>query len=329
MRTFEKNILTFSIFNENNILIKDLISTPPEKLIAVAKSMRHMELSDGSSWVMPEVGFAPVVDNVVLKKNYIVHGVKRRSSSINTSRVDHIYQDPHEKNYKFRLHYGDITDSTSVSKIIYSTKPDEIYNLAAQSHVAVSFEVPEYTANADGLGALRILEAIKFHRLEKKTKFYQAGTSEMFGRVRETPQSENTPFYPRSPYEKMDGWVHLPRLIDKIRLQKAGQLHEDYQPNYLNKGFDLAWFEASGITPEALIEVVTNSITDGQISDWIKANVNKSDSEKKTLQNNLLSYGTHGVLLEKLIQRKAESGLQDRHDIQCMFQYIDADEGRI
>ena len=106
----------------------------------------------------------------LLKKNYIVHGIKRRSSSINTSRVDHIYQDPHEKNYKFRLHYGDITDSTSVSKIIYSTKPDEIYNLAAQSHVAVSFEVPEYTANADGLGALRILEAIKFHKLEKKNK---------------------------------------------------------------------------------------------------------------------------------------------------------------
>ena len=135
--------------------------------------------------------------------------------------------------------------------------------------------------------------------------------------------------YPRSPYEKMDGWVHLPRLIDKIRLNKAGQLHEDYQPNYLNKGFDLAWFEASGVASETLSEVVTNSITDGQICDWIKANVNKSDSEKKTLQNNLLSYGTHGVLLEKLIQRKAESGLQDRHDIQCMFQYIDADEGRI
>ena len=126
----------------------------------------------------------------LLKKNYIVHGIKRRSSSINTSRVDHIYQDPHEKNYKFRLHYGDITDSTSVSKIIYSTKPDEIYNLAAQSHVAVSFEVPEYTANADALGALRILEAIKFHNLQNYTKYYQAGTSEMFGKVQAKPQNE-------------------------------------------------------------------------------------------------------------------------------------------
>ena len=137
---------------------------------------------------------------LLLKKNYIVHGVKRRSSSINTSRIDHIYQDPHEKNYKFRLHYGDITDSLSVSRIIQKIKPDEIYNLAAQSHVAVSFEVPEYTANTDALGALRILEAIKFHKLNKKTKFYQAGTSEMFGRVRKIPQNEKTEFYPQSPY---------------------------------------------------------------------------------------------------------------------------------
>ena len=137
---------------------------------------------------------------LLLKKNYIVHGVKRRSSSINTFRVDHIYQDPHEKNYKFRLHYGDITDSSSVSSIIKKTKPDEIYNLAAQSHVAVSFEVPEYTANADALGALRILEAIKFHKLEKKTKFYQAGTSEMYGKVQTIPQNEKTQFYPLSPY---------------------------------------------------------------------------------------------------------------------------------
>ena len=144
----------------------------------------------------------------LLKKNYIVHGIKRRSSSINTSRVDHIYQDPHEQNYKFRLHYGDITDSTSVSKIIYSTKPDEIYNLAAQSHVAVSFEVPEYTANADGLGALRILEAIKFHKLEKKTKFYQAGTSEMYGKVQAIPQNEKTPFYPLSPYGVAKLYAH-------------------------------------------------------------------------------------------------------------------------
>ena len=145
---------------------------------------------------------------LLLGKNYIVHGVKRRSSSRNTFRVDHIYQDPHEKNYKFRLHYGDITDSSSVSNIIKKTKPDEIYNLAAQSHVAVSFEVPEYTANADGLGALRILEAIKFHKLEKKTKFYQAGTSEMFGKVQSIPQNEKTNFYPLSPYGVAKLYAH-------------------------------------------------------------------------------------------------------------------------
>ena len=145
---------------------------------------------------------------LLLNKNYIVNGVKRRSSSINTSRVDHIYQDPHEKNYKFRLHYGDITDSSSVSSIIKKVKPDEIYNLAAQSHVAVSFEVPEYTANADALGALRILEAIKFHNLEKKTKFYQAGTSEMYGKVQSSPQNEKTPFYPLSPYGVAKLYAH-------------------------------------------------------------------------------------------------------------------------
>ena len=145
---------------------------------------------------------------LLLKKGYIVNGVKRRSSSINTFRVDHIYQDPHEKNYKFRLHYGDITDSSSVSHIIKKTKPDEIYNLAAQSHVAVSFEVPEYTANADALGALRILEAIKFHKLEKKTKFYQAGTSEMYGKVQSIPQNEKTDFYPLSPYGVAKLYAH-------------------------------------------------------------------------------------------------------------------------
>ena len=145
---------------------------------------------------------------LLLKKNYIVHGVKRRSSSINTTRIDHIYQDPHEKNYKFRLHYGDVTDSLSVSSIIKKIKPDEIYNLAAQSHVAVSFEVPEYTANADGLGTLRILEAIKFHKLQKKTKFYQAGTSEMYGKVQKIPQNEKTPFYPQSPYGVAKLYAH-------------------------------------------------------------------------------------------------------------------------
>jgi len=145
---------------------------------------------------------------LLLKKKYIVHGVKRRSSSINTSRVDHIYQDPQIKSRNFFLHYGDITDSTSVSKIIESIRPDEIYNLAAQSHVAVSFEVPEYTANADALGTLRILEAIKFHKLEKKTKFYQAGTSEMYGKVQETPQNEKTNFYPLSPYGVAKLYAH-------------------------------------------------------------------------------------------------------------------------
>ena len=144
----------------------------------------------------------------LLKKNYIVHGVKRRSSSFNTGRIDHLYQDPHEKNRKFILHYGDITDAISVSSIIKNIKPDEIYNLAAQSHVAVSFEVPEYTANADGLGSLRILEAIKFHGFEKKTKFYQAGTSEMFGKVIQKPQTEKTPFYPRSPYGVAKVYAH-------------------------------------------------------------------------------------------------------------------------
>ena len=144
----------------------------------------------------------------LLKKNYIVHGVKRRSSSFNTGRIDHLYQDPHEKKRKFILHYGDITDAISVSSIIKDIKPDEIYNLAAQSHVAVSFEVPEYTANADGIGALRILEAIKFHGFEKKTKFYQAGTSEMFGKVIQIPQTEKTPFYPRSPYGVAKVYAH-------------------------------------------------------------------------------------------------------------------------
>jgi GDPmannose 4,6-dehydratase len=146
--------------------------------------------------------------DLLIKKKYQVHGVKRRSSSFNTGRIDHIYQDPHLKNRKFILHYGDVTDSLSVSTIIKNIKPDEIYNLAAQSHVAVSFEVPEYTANADAIGALRILEAIKFHGFEKITKFYQAGTSEMFGRVQESPQSEKTPFYPRSPYGVAKVYAH-------------------------------------------------------------------------------------------------------------------------
>jgi GDPmannose 4,6-dehydratase len=144
----------------------------------------------------------------LIEKGYKVHGVKRRSSSFNTGRIDHIYQDPYEKRRNFFLHYGDVTDAISVSTLIKKIKPSEIYNLAAQSHVAVSFEVPEYTANADAIGALRILEAIKFHGLEKITKFYQAGTSEMFGKVQQVPQDENTPFYPRSPYGVAKVYAH-------------------------------------------------------------------------------------------------------------------------
>jgi len=145
---------------------------------------------------------------LLIDKGYIVHGVKRRSSSFNTGRIDHLYQEPQVKSRNFILHYGDITDSLSVSTMIKNIKPNEIYNLAAQSHVAVSFEVPEYTANADAVGALRILEAIKFHGLQSKTKFYQAGTSEMFGKVQEIPQSEKTPFYPRSPYGVAKVYAH-------------------------------------------------------------------------------------------------------------------------
>jgi GDPmannose 4,6-dehydratase len=136
----------------------------------------------------------------LLKKGYIVHGVKRRSSLFNTDRIDHLYQDPHVEHRNFVLHYGDLTDSTNLIRIIQQVQPDEIYNLAAMSHVAVSFETPEYTANADGIGTLRILEAIRILGLEKKTRFYQASTSELYGLVQEIPQKETTPFYPRSPY---------------------------------------------------------------------------------------------------------------------------------
>ena len=136
----------------------------------------------------------------LLNKGYKVHGIKRRTSLINTDRIDHLYEEPHENDRKFILHHGDLTDSTSLIRVIQEVQPDEIYNLAAQSHVAVSFEVPEYTANSDALGALRILEAIRILKLEKKTKYYQASTSELYGDVRETPQNEKTPFYPRSPY---------------------------------------------------------------------------------------------------------------------------------
>ena len=136
----------------------------------------------------------------LLEKGYVVHGIKRRASLFNTDRIDHLYQDPHDPDQRFILHYGDLTDSTNLIRIIQQVQPDEIYNLAAQSHVAVSFETPEYTANADALGTLRLLEAIRILGLEKKTKLYQASTSELFGKVQEIPQKETTPFYPRSPY---------------------------------------------------------------------------------------------------------------------------------
>src|SRR5579859_3070567 len=137
---------------------------------------------------------------VLLAKGYAVHGIKRRSSSFNTARIDHLYQDPHDTDLRFFLHYGDMTDSMSLVRIIQDSQPTEIYNLAAQSHVQVSFESPEYTANADALGALRLLEAIRILRMERQVRFYQASSSELYGQVREVPQRETTPFYPRSPY---------------------------------------------------------------------------------------------------------------------------------
>ena len=140
------------------------------------------------------------LSELLLAKGYIVHGIKRRSSSFNTGRIDHLYQDPHEEDGRLFLHFGDMTDATNLIRLVQETQPDEIYNLAAQSHVQVSFETAEYTANADGIGTLRLLEAIRLLKLTDKTRFYQASTSELFGKVRETPQSETTPFYPRSPY---------------------------------------------------------------------------------------------------------------------------------
>jgi GDPmannose 4,6-dehydratase len=144
----------------------------------------------------------------LLAKGYSVHGIKRRASLFNTERIDHLYQDPHEQNIRLTLHYGDLTDSTNLIRIIQEAQPDEIYNLGAQSHVQVSFETPEYTANSDAVGTLRVLEAIRILGLEKKTRFYQASTSEMFGKVQETPQRETTPFYPRSPYGVAKLYAH-------------------------------------------------------------------------------------------------------------------------
>jgi GDPmannose 4,6-dehydratase len=148
----------------------------------------------------------------LLNKRYVVHGIKRRSSSFNTGRVDHLYQDPHEAGQRFVLHYGDMTDATNLIRIVQDTQPDEIYNLAAQSHVHVSFETPEYTANADGLGTLRLLEAVRILGMEKRVRFYQASTSELYGTVQEIAQREITPFYPRSPYAaaKLHGyWITI------------------------------------------------------------------------------------------------------------------------
>ncbi|VFN05836.1 MAG: GDPmannose 4,6-dehydratase [Candidatus Kentron sp. G] len=156
----------------------------------------------------------------LLDKGYLVHGIKRRASLFNTDRIDHLYQEPHEGERKFILHHGDLTDSSSLVRIIQQVQPDEIYNLAAQSHVAVSFEEPEYTADSDALGTLRILEAIRILGLEKKTRFYQASTSELYGLVQETPQKETTPFYPRSPYvlrpSKFEG--HCPMIRHGCRM---------------------------------------------------------------------------------------------------------------
>jgi GDPmannose 4,6-dehydratase len=159
------------------------MTTPPVALITGATGQDGAYLSE-----------------FLLKKGYVVHGIKRRSSSFNTGRVDHLYQDPHERGVRFLLHYGDMTDATNLIRIVQDTQPDEIYNLAAQSHVQVSFETAEYTANADGLGTLRLLEAIRILGIEKRVRFYQASTSELYGNVRERPQRETTPFYPRSPY---------------------------------------------------------------------------------------------------------------------------------
>ncbi len=145
---------------------------------------------------------------LLLQKGYLVHGVKRRSASFNTGRIEHLYQDPHEPDQRFVLHFGDMTDATNLIRLVQETQPDEIYNLAAQSHVQVSFETAEYTANADGLGTLRLLEAIRLLKLEDKTRFYQASTSELYGKVQEVPQSETTPFYPRSPYAVAKLYAH-------------------------------------------------------------------------------------------------------------------------
>jgi len=184
---------------------------------------------------------------LLLDKGYEVHGIKRRTSMFNTDRIDHLYQDPHESDQKFILHHGDMTDSTSLIRIIQQVQPDEIYNLAAQSHVAVSFEEPEYTADSDGIGTLRVLEAIRILGLKKRTRFYQASTSELYGKVQETPQTETTPFYPRSPYGVAKVYGHY--------------ITVNYRESY-------EMLACSGIlfnheSPRRGLEFVTRKITDG------------------------------------------------------------------
>src|SRR5207248_5792665 len=184
---------------------------------------------------------------LLLGKGYLVHGVKRRASLFNTQRIDHLYQDPHDRKRRLVLHYGDMTDTSSLIRIIQQAQPDEIYNLAAQSHVAVSFEEPEYTADSDGLGTLRVLEAIRILGLDKKTRFYQASSSELYGMVRETPQRETTPFYPRSPYGVAQTYAHY--------------ITVNYRESY-------GLFASSGIlfnhtSPRRGREFVTRKISDG------------------------------------------------------------------
>jgi GDPmannose 4,6-dehydratase len=187
------------------------LRSPVSQLTRVSWNIRqllHANPARPGTWIMGKIALITGITgqdgaylaDFLLGKGYEVHGIKRRASSFNTDRIDHLYQDPHESRVRLRLHYGDLTDATNLIRIVQQVQPDEIYNLAAQSHVAVSFETPEYTANADALGTLRILEAIRILGMERKTRFYQASTSEMFGKVREVPQRETTPFYPRSPY---------------------------------------------------------------------------------------------------------------------------------
>src|ERR1700677_5104367 len=173
----------------------NMIRWPERDLLAKTKSQNRVALISG---VTGQDG--AYLSELLLSKGYVVHGIKRRSSSFNTGRIEHLYENPQTKDQRFFLHYGDMTDATNLIRIVQETQPDEIYNLAAQSHVRVSFETAEYTANADALGTLRLLEAIRILKLEKTTRFYQASTSELYGNIRTVPQNETTPFYPRSPY---------------------------------------------------------------------------------------------------------------------------------